>query len=105
MRIFILYWMWDETVTGDETVTEDEEKTEVFYGFLSSVLNSKTSCSGDTQLPELEERDGEQNEALISQEEMVSDLWHHLDIYKSAYIWERQVCLTNLISFYGKVTA
>ncbi|GAB0183681.1 mitochondrial enolase superfamily member 1 [Grus japonensis] len=35
------------------------------------------------QPPELEDRDGEQNEALIIQGEMVSDLLHHLDTHKS----------------------
>ncbi|GAB0186408.1 receptor-type tyrosine-protein phosphatase zeta [Grus japonensis] len=36
-----------------------------------------------SQSPELEDRDGEQNEALIIQGEMVSDLLHHLDTHKS----------------------
>ncbi|PKU38988.1 rna-directed dna polymerase from mobile element hypothetical protein [Limosa lapponica baueri] len=33
--------------------------------------------------PELEDREGEQNEALIIQGEMVSNLRHHLDTHKS----------------------
>ncbi|KAK4828051.1 hypothetical protein QYF61_023089 [Mycteria americana] len=47
------------------------------------VFNSKTSCSRGTQPPELEDRDGEQNEAPIIQGEMVRDLLQHLDIHKS----------------------
>ncbi|GAB0207631.1 ubiquitin carboxyl-terminal hydrolase 4 [Grus japonensis] len=46
-------------------------------------VNCKTSCSLGTQPPELEDRDGEQNEAPIIQGEMVSDLLHHLDTHKS----------------------
>ncbi|KAK4807160.1 hypothetical protein QYF61_024280 [Mycteria americana] len=53
-------------------VAKDEEKL------------SKTSCSWGTQPPELEDRDGEQNEAPIMQGEMVSDLLHHfLGTHKS----------------------
>jgi len=44
-------------------VTKDEEKAEVVNAYFVSVLNSKTSCSQDTQPAELEDRDGEQNEA------------------------------------------
>ena len=33
--------------------------------------------------PKLEDRDGEQNEAPVTQREMVSDLLHHLDTHKS----------------------
>ncbi|GAB0203778.1 hypothetical protein GRJ2_002843400 [Grus japonensis] len=40
-------------------------------------------CCEVTQPPELEDRDGEQNEAPIIQGEMVSDLLHHLDTHKS----------------------
>ncbi|KFV53960.1 hypothetical protein N328_06067, partial [Gavia stellata] len=36
-----------------------------------------------TQHPELEDRDGEQNEAPIIQVEIVSNLLHHLDTHKS----------------------
>ncbi|KAK4819260.1 hypothetical protein QYF61_000471 [Mycteria americana] len=43
---------------------------------------SKHSSLG-TQLPELEDRDREQNEAPIIQGEMFSDLLHHLDTHKS----------------------
>ena len=35
-----------------------------------------------TQPPELEDRDGEQNEALLIHGEMVRDLLHHLDTHK-----------------------
>ncbi|KAK4828384.1 hypothetical protein QYF61_026122 [Mycteria americana] len=44
---------------------------------------SKSSCSRGTQPPELEDRDGEQNEAPIIQGEMVSNLLHCLDTHKS----------------------
>ncbi|KAK4827846.1 LOW QUALITY PROTEIN: hypothetical protein QYF61_021983 [Mycteria americana] len=68
---------------GGNIVTKDEEKAEVLNAFFASVFNSKTSCSPGTQPPELEDRDGEQSEAPIIQEEMVSDLLHHLDTNKS----------------------
>ena len=58
-------------------MTKDEEKAEVLNAFFVSVFNSKTICSPGTQPPELEDRDGEQNEAPIIQGEMVSDLLHH----------------------------
>ncbi|KAK4822152.1 hypothetical protein QYF61_010413 [Mycteria americana] len=47
------------------------------------VFNSKISCSPGTQPPELEDRDGEQNEAPIIQGEMVNDLLHYLDTHRS----------------------
>ncbi|KAK4821914.1 hypothetical protein QYF61_004917 [Mycteria americana] len=48
---------------------------------LPQSLIVRPSCSG-TQPPELEDRDGEQNEAPITQGELVSDLLHHLDTHK-----------------------
>jgi len=55
-------------------------KAEVLNAFFALVFNSKTSCSLDTQPPDLEDR--EQNEALIIQGEMASNLLHHLDTHK-----------------------
>ena len=51
-------------VSGD-IVTKGEEKAEVLNAFFTSVFNSKTSCSPGTWPPELEDREGEQNEAPI----------------------------------------
>jgi len=61
---------------GRNIGTKDEEKTEVLNAFFANF-------SWSTQPPELEDRDGEQNEAPMIQEEMDSDLLHRLDIYKS----------------------
>ncbi|PKU32032.1 rna-directed dna polymerase from mobile element jockey-like [Limosa lapponica baueri] len=68
---------------GMETVTKDEEKSEVLYAAFASDFSSRTSCSLSTQTPELEDRDGKQNETPIIQGEMVSDLLQHLDTHKS----------------------
>ena len=66
-------------------VTEDEEKAEVLNDCFDRVFNSKNSCSPCTQPPELEDKDGEQNEAPIIQG--VSNLIHHLDTYKSTGLY------------------
>lgn len=50
--------------------------------FFASVFSSKTSCSLDSQYPELVEGDGEQNVTLTIREEMVGDLLRHLDVHK-----------------------
>lgn len=46
------------------------------------MLSSKTSCSLDTKLPQLEDRDREQNEAHTVHEE-IGGLLYNLDIHKS----------------------
>lgn len=56
-------------------MTKPEEKAEVLKAFFASVFNSKTSCPQGTQ-------DGEQNETLIIQSEIVSDLLYCLVIHK-----------------------
>lgn len=42
-----------------------EKKAEAHNALFASVFNSKSSCFRGTQLSELEDRDGEQNEAPI----------------------------------------
>lgn len=42
------------------------EKADVLNAFFASVFNGKISCSVCTQTPELEDRDGEQNEASFA---------------------------------------
>lgn len=64
-------------------MAKDEERVEVLHAFFASVFNNKTNCSVRTQLPELADRDGEQNAAPIIQGETVSNLLHHLDTHKS----------------------
>lgn len=48
---------------GGNIVTKDDGKDEVLV--FASVFSSKTSCSLGTQLHEMEDRDGELNEAPI----------------------------------------
>ncbi|KAK4812027.1 LOW QUALITY PROTEIN: hypothetical protein QYF61_025018 [Mycteria americana] len=64
-------------------ISNKRRAKENLYPLLIAEETYKTSCSPGTQPPELEDRDGEQNEAPIIQGEMVSDLPHHLDTHKS----------------------
>ncbi|KAF1468727.1 hypothetical protein FQV17_0013856, partial [Megadyptes antipodes antipodes] len=68
---------------GGNIVTEDEEKVEVLNAFFVSAFNRQTSYPQGTRPPELEDRDGEQDEPPIIPEEAVNDLLCHLDAHKS----------------------
>lgn len=60
----------------------EEKNAEVLIDLFASVFSSKISCSLGTQSPELEEL-RQHNETPIIQEEMVSNLLHHLDTHKA----------------------
>ena len=62
-------------------VTNYEEKAEVLNAFFSAVFN-KTSCIEGIQPPQPEDRDWENDPPAI-QEELVSELLHHIDTHKS----------------------
>ncbi|KAJ7401675.1 hypothetical protein BTVI_93172 [Pitangus sulphuratus] len=52
----------------------DEEKAEALSAFFASAINSKTGCSQATQIPDLQDRDGEQKEAPTTKWKVVSNL-------------------------------
>ncbi|KAK0674931.1 LIN1 transcriptase, partial [Pygoscelis papua] len=68
---------------GGNIVTEVEEKAEVLNAFFASVFNRQTSYPQGTRPPELEDRDGKQDERPIIQKEAVNYLLCHLDAHKS----------------------
>jgi len=69
---------------GGGTIAKNvEEKAEVLNACFASVFHSKTSSSPVTQPPEVENRDGEQNEGPIIHGEKDSDiLLYHLDTHR-----------------------
>ncbi|RMB95629.1 hypothetical protein DUI87_27741 [Hirundo rustica rustica] len=66
-----------------EYVIKDKEKAEVFNAFSVSVFNSRSGYPEGSWLPELVERDGEQNVPPAIQEEIISDLLSSLDVQES----------------------
>jgi len=63
--------------------TKDEERAEVLNAFFTSVFNSQAGYPQGSQLPLLEDREGDWNKLPIIQEEAINDLLCHLDAYKS----------------------
>lgn len=57
-----------DTWSKGDTVTKAEEKIDVFHALFVSVCSSRSSCSLGAEIPELEDRKGEQNEAPVIQE-------------------------------------
>lgn len=67
-------------------MNENEEKAEVFNAAFASILNSHTSHPQCTQFPELDGRGRDLIEVPIIQEELVSNLLLHLEVYKSVWL-------------------
>ncbi|GAB0202983.1 mitochondrial enolase superfamily member 1 [Grus japonensis] len=66
-----------------ETVTKEEGKAEVLHASFASVQLQSDQLFSGYPAPELEDRDGEQNEAPIIQGEIISDPLLCLDTHKS----------------------
>lgn len=56
-------------------VTKNEENIDVLNTFFASCFDSKTTC---TQAPDLEDRDGEQDDIPVIQGDIVNNLLHHV---------------------------
>lgn len=70
-------------------MTIDEEKAAVMNAFFASIFISNINFSVGTQPPELDDKDGEQNEAPLILEKLVSNLQRHLDMHNCATGWDR----------------
>lgn len=67
----------------EDIVTKAKEKAKVLSAAFTSVVNSKISSCLSVQPLERDSRYGEQSKAPRTQEEIISDLLHHLDTQKS----------------------
>ncbi|PKU44059.1 rna-directed dna polymerase from mobile element jockey-like [Limosa lapponica baueri] len=68
---------------GGNFATMDEEKAKILNAFFASVFNTQINYPQGVQPPELEDKDGEQNNTPVIHEEVVNDLLMHLDPCKS----------------------
>ncbi|PKU49671.1 rna-directed dna polymerase from mobile element jockey-like [Limosa lapponica baueri] len=68
---------------GGNFATMDEEKAEILNAFFASAFNTQINYAQGVQPPELEDKDGEQNNTPVIHEEVVNDLLMHLDLHES----------------------